>query len=215
MEIYPALPIAGVLACFSLFGAHALRMRTEKNYREMWGAAGIGLLPAAIFWLFVVSAEPDMLKRTMWLIPVGALVGACLFAYAGYVVSDIRSAKGAQPSPKQEGSLVAQGPTINTWNQSGGQNTINMGPRYAEIGQQTIDGIKSKIPAGSHVEVLRGMQDPASSEMAQKISMLVKELGYDVHPYVGDALGLGSFKGMRILGENRNYQIVVGDTRAD
>jgi uncharacterized membrane protein YgdD (TMEM256/DUF423 family) len=93
MEIYPALPIAGVLAWFGLFGAHALRMRTEKNYREMWGSATLSLFPAALFWLFVIGGEPEMLKRTLLLVPAGALVGACLFAYLGYVKRRTRTTK--------------------------------------------------------------------------------------------------------------------------
>jgi hypothetical protein len=68
-------------------------MSADKKYREAWGLATLSLLPAAIFWLFVMGEEPGMLKRTMLLIPAGALVGACMFAYAGYVISDIRSAR--------------------------------------------------------------------------------------------------------------------------
>jgi uncharacterized membrane protein YgdD (TMEM256/DUF423 family) len=94
MEIlYPAGVLAAILVCLSVFGAHALRMRTEKNYREAWGSATLALLPAAIFWLWVASGEPEMIKRTALLIPIGALVGACLFAYAGYVIGDVRVAR--------------------------------------------------------------------------------------------------------------------------
>src|ERR1700694_126983 len=91
--LYPAGVWAAVLVCLSVFGAHALRMRTEKNYREAWGSATLALLPAAIFWLYATGGETDVLKRTWLLIGPGALVGACLFAYLGYVVSDFRSAK--------------------------------------------------------------------------------------------------------------------------
>jgi hypothetical protein len=73
-------------------------MRTEKNSREMWGAATLSLFPAALFLLFVIGGEPEMLKRTLLLAPAGALVGACLFAYLGYVVSDLRSAKAQESS---------------------------------------------------------------------------------------------------------------------
>jgi len=104
MEIlYPAGVWAAVLVWLSVFGAHALRMRTEKNYREAWGSATLALLPAAAFWIWAVSGEADMIRRTALLIPVGALVGACLFAYAGYVIADIKAAKA------QTGSGVIMG----------------------------------------------------------------------------------------------------------
>jgi hypothetical protein len=95
--LYPAGVWAAILVCASVFGAHALKMRTDKNYREAWGSATLSLLPAAIFWIFVIGGEPDMLKRTMLLLPVGAVFGACLFAYAGYVIADIKRAKAQTP----------------------------------------------------------------------------------------------------------------------
>lgn len=94
MEIlYPTGVWAAILVWLSVFGAHALRMRTEKNYREAWGSATLALLPASAFWFWAVSGEADMIRRTAFLFPVGAIVGACLFSYAGYVVADIRGAK--------------------------------------------------------------------------------------------------------------------------
>jgi hypothetical protein len=104
MGLYPALPITACFAWFALFGAHALRMRTDKNYREAWGSATLSLLAPDLFWLWVViGGEPEMLKRTMLLMPAGAIVGACFFAYLGYVVSDFRAAKA------QEGGLPKKG----------------------------------------------------------------------------------------------------------
>jgi hypothetical protein len=104
--LYPAVPITACFTFFSVFGAHALRMRTEKNYREMWGSATLSLIPAAIFWLLVMGEEPEMLKRTMLLLPAGALVGGCLFAYLGYVVSDFRSAKAQQGGMPKAGDII-------------------------------------------------------------------------------------------------------------
>jgi hypothetical protein len=88
-SLYPALPIAVVLAIFALLARHALEMRAKQNYREMWGAATLSFLPSAIFLLIVVSGEPSMLTRNYLLLPAGAIIGACVFAYAGYIVADL------------------------------------------------------------------------------------------------------------------------------
>jgi hypothetical protein len=63
--LYPTLPIAVVLAIFTLLAKHALDMRKEKNYREMWGSWSLSLVPAALFCLWVASGEPgnDFTRR--------------------------------------------------------------------------------------------------------------------------------------------------------
>ena len=67
--LYPALPITATLGWFGVFGAHALRVKGEGKYREAWGAATLAVLPAAIFWLIVVSGDSDVLRRSLLLIP--------------------------------------------------------------------------------------------------------------------------------------------------
>lgn len=69
-------------------------------------------MPASLYWLFVVSGEPDMLRRTMLLLPAGALIGACIFAYAGYVVADVRNAK-TQPIAQTGGPTMPDKPNPN------------------------------------------------------------------------------------------------------
>ena len=57
------------------------------------------------------------------------------------------------------GGIVTQG-------QTGGVNTVNLGPRYAEIGAETIAQIKSQIPQGAEVSVLTAIQDGPTSQAA-------------------------------------------------
>jgi hypothetical protein len=91
--LYPGLPIAISIAVFGLLGKHALDMKGKKNYREMWGAFSLSLLPAALFLLWAASGEPSMVARNWILMPAGAIIGACAFAWAGYVWNDITAAR--------------------------------------------------------------------------------------------------------------------------
>jgi hypothetical protein len=172
MEIlYPAGLWAGALACFGIFGAHALRMRADKKYREAWGSATISLFPAAIFWLFVISGEPDMLKRTVLLIPAGALAGACMFAYAGYVIADIKAAK-AQTAP---GVVVGKNQALVSALESAAAAIAGIGPvaigvqgmATAGPGSGTsigVQGVASAGPGGSGTAI--GVQGMASTSSA-------------------------------------------------
>jgi hypothetical protein len=190
-SLYPTLPIAGVLACFTLFGAHALRMRTEKNYREMWGSATLSLLPAAIFWFLVFSGEPDLLKRTMLLIPAGALVGACLFAYAGYFFHDITAAhaeslpasfKEAQLMPTDRGPIINQ--NVTSYGQQGGitAHTVNVGPQPRNLettwGAPLKAQILSQLPRDKEITVLALMGDAETSNLALQIHAFLKANGF-------------------------------------
>jgi hypothetical protein len=97
--LYPALPIAISIAVFGLLGMHALDMKGEKNYREMWGALSLSVLPTVLFLLWAASGESSMAARNLILMPAGAIIGACAFAWAGYVWNDIVAAW-AQTSSK-------------------------------------------------------------------------------------------------------------------
>jgi hypothetical protein len=86
--LYPTLPIAICMAVFALLGRHALDMKGKGNYRQTWGALSLSVAPLALFLLWVESGESSMIARNMVLIPSGAIFGALVFAYAGYVWSD-------------------------------------------------------------------------------------------------------------------------------
>jgi hypothetical protein len=109
----------------------------------MWGSAALSLIPAGVFCLFIASGEMSMVARNWLLIPAGALIGACLFVYAGYVASDWRGAKAAEthkpikeagvPSNNMESVTNNQG--INTQGQIGNNTVINntAGPSHSGV----------------------------------------------------------------------------------
>jgi len=130
-SLYPAAPIALCVAVFGLLSRHALEMRTKKNYREMWGAWTLSVLPASLFCLYFASTGiSDMMARNWLLIPAGAVAGACVFAYAGHFWHDTvaraqsPSAEPVQATQPGQSADVINGPGIITHNQSGGTNQI-------------------------------------------------------------------------------------------
>jgi hypothetical protein len=94
--LYPGLPIAICIAVFGLLGRHAVEMKGKKNYREMWGAFSLSVLPAVLFLLWAGSGESSVVARNLILMPAGAILGACALAWAGYVWNDYATAR-AQP----------------------------------------------------------------------------------------------------------------------
>jgi hypothetical protein len=123
----------GALALFSLLGKHALDMKKEKNYREMWGSLALSLLPAAVFWLWAVSGESAAVTRNLFLIPVGAIIGGCAFAWAGYVWSDIAAAR--------------------TQTSSGGAVQVAQGSSGRELLASSLDDLASAIAGAPPVVI--------------------------------------------------------------
>jgi len=179
--LYPALPIAVVLAIFTLLARHALEMRTKQNYREMWGATSLSLLPAAIFLIFAISGDSSMLIRNLVLLPAGALLGACAFAYAGYVISDIKSPPSPPPSkPIISRTIVAQGgPTINTWNQSGGTNNIVVGPIRLAFDKAIGEELVQKLPRGKPI-TLQSIGSQRDQAVADEYQQFLQSRGINV-----------------------------------
>jgi hypothetical protein len=111
--LYPGLPIAICIAVFGLLGKHALDMKGKKNYREMWGAFSLSVMPAVLFLLWAASGESSMVARNLILMPAGAIFGACALAWAGYVWNDIATAHAQTPeiqvaqAPMNGGEIVA------------------------------------------------------------------------------------------------------------
>jgi len=108
--LYPALPIAISIAVFGLLGKYALDMKGKENYRQMWGALSLSVLPLALFLLWADSGESSMIARNMVLIPAGPIIGACVFVYTGYVWSDFTT---KTQVPPQSSELVGKQPTTN------------------------------------------------------------------------------------------------------
>lgn len=206
MGPYPAIPIALVIAIFGVFAAHSLRMRTEKNYREMWGSACIGVLPVSTFLLFIVSQEASMVARNIYAIPIGAIVGACVFAYVGYVISDLTPVR-AQPQKEQEhlihmAQLVpsAQGPVIDqsvtSYNQQGGitAHSVVIGPQQRNLDLPAFSELKSQIlsqlPRDKDITVMAILGDTESITFAQQIHSFLKNNSFKLKEPSGISQGV-------------------------
>jgi hypothetical protein len=126
-------------------------------------------------------------------------------------------AREASPMTSDKSTVnVFGGQNIITNNQKGGTNTINVGPRYAQIGPETIAQLKSMIPSGATVSVTKAIQDASTAQVAQQFLDLLKNLGYKVDPpLVSDALGYPYFKGIQLHGGNGKFTLMVGDPRLD
>ncbi len=206
MGLYPALPIALVLAIFTLLARHALDMRTKQNYREMWGAASLSILPSAIFLAIVASGEPSMLKRNLLLIPAGALIGACLFAYGGYVWSDTLPVAHKPSMPKSPEIIVAQlmpsaqGPMIDqsvtSYNKQGGitANSVTIGPPVRNLESPSLQPLKqqilSQLPRDKEITVMAIMGDMESIDLAQQIHTFLKDNGFKLKEPKGISQGV-------------------------
>ena len=124
-----------------------------------------------------------MLTRNLLLVPAGALIGACVFVYAGYVAFDLRAAK-AQPTGDQlnpvETIIVAQGgPTINTWNQSGGNNTINVGSIRLAFDPAIGEELASKIPTGKPI-TLQSIGSQSDQTVADQYQKFLQSRGFNI-----------------------------------
>jgi hypothetical protein len=214
--LYPSLPIATATVLFSVFGAHALRLKGEGKYREAWGAATLAVLPAAVFWLIVVSGDFDVLRRSLLLIPAGAVVGACLFVWLGYVLHDwtakAKSNSAAtmtqDQNPKSSPSIrITGGNNVFSFGQLGGQTAhtiINQGSSPRAISdaaaQQLINGLTP--PDGKKPKIIVDCaNDGKSTQYAEKWESILRAAKWDVTtgasiisspPLVGIRIAVGS-----------------------
>lgn len=94
----------------------------------MSGTLFWAVVPIVIFSLFwVANEDPSLMARNITLGFIGAALGASALIWLGYLARDWSATAGQYTKAKE--TVVAQGaPTINTWNQSGGTNTIIVGP---------------------------------------------------------------------------------------
>jgi hypothetical protein len=226
MGLYPALPIAVVLAIFTLLARHALDMRTKQNYREMWGATSLSILPAALFLAIVASGEPSMLKRNLLLIPAGALIGACVFVYGGYVWSDTVAIPPQPPAIKPPYIIMAQlvpsaqGPMIDqsvtSYNQQGGitAHSVTIGPQQRNLDSPTSEQLKqqmlSQLPRDKDITVMAILGDTESITFAQQIHSFLKDNGFKLKEPNGISQGVftGAVHGLQFNPDTNTF--VVG-----
>ena len=195
--------------------------------RHGWWSVLVAPLPLVVWnilWV-TMSTPPDTVRRTVSII-VGGIAGALILLAATEMLKHPAS---AQPSSNGNRELlmtqsssqppsITQGPgSITTFGQSGGSNVIYNGPRLAEIGPDAIPFIKTKIPEGSKILILKNSNDSPSAEMEQRLAKLLMDNGYNV---AGSGIGIGGqyFKGISVgdtPGVEDMYTITIGDPRAD
>jgi hypothetical protein len=82
--------------------------------------------------------------------------------------------KADAPSP-----IVNNAPSINTLNQSGGNNTINVGPNRLTFNPATADQLIGKLPPGKTIDVV-AVGSAADWEVASQYADYLKTKGFEV-----------------------------------
>jgi hypothetical protein len=83
------LYLALAIAVFSLLAKHAFDMRKEKKFREFWGYLALSMVPLCVICLYWADyGDSSDMGRNVILGIIGALSGAALLIWLGYVVHD-------------------------------------------------------------------------------------------------------------------------------
>jgi hypothetical protein len=155
------LTFAGALAvafCTAFCIPRAVHMNKEGRHlaEYVWytiGVSAVGLV--LIGW--AQSGDQYMAAQRVLLFIVGALIGGCALLAVG---EWIRPVAAQQPQPPQEQPVskppptVNIGPSINTTNQSGGTNTINVGTTRLIFDPAIGEALIKKLPAGRPINLL-------------------------------------------------------------
>jgi hypothetical protein len=156
-----------------------LKMRDDKRpLAELLWYAG-GLIPMAAVCLYWASMgdQPVMPQRIILFI-IGAAIGGCALLGAGEwfrPTSAIAQSGGAVPP------INNYGPSINTNNQSGGQNTIN---NFATPARHVLPNQKQKflenMPKGSSQKIAVRIQDGSNDgrQYAGEVADLFRTAGF-------------------------------------
>jgi len=158
--ILPLLALTGGILIFCL--TRGQKMREDKRYwAELAWYAG-GLIPLAVVTIAWTAMENQAMPQRILLIAVGATLGGL----ALYSLGEAVRPSAAGPPAKTGETQVSQGPTINTWNQSGGNNTINVGPTRLGFDQAIGQQIINALPPGKPVtiESIGGASDHAVAD---------------------------------------------------
>jgi hypothetical protein len=176
------------LAAFGVFLRFAVQALIDKQHRALAAWFFWSFMPLLIVSLVLVkTGDPVIseLTRNLLLGGIGALTGASLCIWAGYLILDTRAT--AQPVPQattqpvpEKGPTVAQGPTINTWNQSGGTNTINIGPQRLAFDQTIGEELIRRLPAGKPVHI-RSVGSNNDQQVANQYQAFLQERGFNVN----------------------------------
>ncbi len=147
-----------------------------------------------------------MESRNLLLMPSGAILGAALFAYLGYVIADFRAARAqsdirviteAQLSPNERGPIINQNVTSN--NQQGGitAHTVNVGPQPRDLDSSWGGPLKtqmlSSLPRDKDLTIMALMGDSEGISLALQIHSFLKSNGFKMKE---DGISQGVFSGV-------------------
>ena len=99
-------------------------------------------------------------------------VGLVLLAVAGWWLAPHQ--KAGAPNP-----IINNAPSINTLNQSGGTNTINVGPNRLAFDLTIADQLVGKLPRGKPIDVV-GVGSDADWQIASQYADYLKTKGFEV-----------------------------------
>ena len=153
-------------------------MRDDRRHvaEFLWYACG--LIPLAGVCLFWVSMgdQPVVAQRVVLFI-VGAAIGGCALLAAGeWWRPTVAAAQAQTPGGPP---VTNNGPSINTWNQSGGQNTINIGPQKLTFNQGIADEVLSRIPPGKPI-MMQSVGSNADQAVADEYQRFLQGKGFVV-----------------------------------
>jgi hypothetical protein len=196
------LVLAGTVASGILILSvnRGLKMRDDRRpFAELLWYAG-GLMPMAAVCLYWASMgdQPVMPQRVILFI-IGAAIGGCALVGAG---EWFRPATAVAQSGGNMPPIINNGPSISTTNQSGGTNTINVGPTRLLFDTAIGDELAGKLPTGKPV-MLQTVGGNADQAIADQYQQYLESKGFQVA-----RMKIG------VMGPPPDHKITLGDPNA-
>jgi hypothetical protein len=129
---------------------------------------------AAIFGIFVLGAGALMAVLGEQVMRIGgfSFIGIAVLG-AAFWFGYYRNADAQSPP------IVNNAPSINTFNQSGGNNTINVGPSRLPFDPAIGEQIISKLPAGKTI-VIQSVGSASDQKVADQYQQFLESRGFTV-----------------------------------
>ena len=172
-----------------------LKMRDDKRAIAglLWYAGGlIPLMGVCLLWAGMEGQA--LLPQRIALFVVGAALGGIALLMLGEY---IRPTAAQQTAPG-----MTNGPSINTWNQSGGTNTINIGPTKLTFQPAIANELVSKLPRGKPVSLV-SVGSSADQLVANEYQVFLQSQGFTV---VRSVIGM--------MAPPPDHKIAIGDVNA-
>ncbi|HEX4053155.1 MAG TPA: hypothetical protein VHX86_02715 [Tepidisphaeraceae bacterium] len=188
---------AAVVAFGGVSLNRGLKMRDDKRpVAELLWYSG-GLIPlAGVCLVWAGMGDQPVTAQRIILFVIGAAIGGIGLVGIGEYVRPAQAQYTGTAAPQGDG------PTINTWNQSGGNNTINVGPQRLPFDPGLAAELASKLPAGK-VIALQSIGSHADQVVADQYQQYLESKGFKVERmYVG------------MMAPPPDHKITLGDPNA-